>query len=62
MRREGVLPIALGGDIRSLARAGDAALSGLRAALFHPTTSYRPRTRWRRRIWLATSTRLRWSG
>jgi len=38
---EGVLPVALGGDIEAhWRRAGGAALSGLRAALFHPTTGY----------------------
>jgi lycopene beta-cyclase len=38
---EGVLPVALGGDIEAhWRRAEDAALSGLRAALFHPTTGY----------------------
>ena len=38
---EGVLPVALGGDIEAHWRhAGHAALSGLRAALFHPTTGY----------------------
>jgi lycopene beta-cyclase len=38
---EGVLPVALGGDIEShWRRAGSCTLSGLRAALFHPTTGY----------------------
>jgi lycopene beta-cyclase len=37
---EGVLPVALGGDIEAHWRRPDAALSGLRAALFHPTTGY----------------------
>lgn len=38
---EGVLPVALGGDIEGhWRRAEDTALSGLRAALFHPTTGY----------------------
>ena len=38
---EGVLPVALGGDIEAHWRRADgAALSGLRAALFHPTTGY----------------------
>jgi len=38
---EGVLPVALGGDIEAhWRRAENAALSGLRAALFHPTTGY----------------------
>jgi len=38
---EGVLPVALGGDIEAhWRRAGSCALSGLRAALFHPTTGY----------------------
>jgi lycopene beta-cyclase len=37
----GVLPVALGGDIEAhWARAEGRALSGLRAALFHPTTGY----------------------
>ena len=37
----GVLPIALGGDIEAFwADAGGVARSGLRAALFHPTTGY----------------------
>lgn len=37
----GVLPIALGGDIAAFwADAGGVARSGLRAALFHPTTGY----------------------
>ncbi len=39
---EGVLPIVLGGDIQGLWAAGPAgvARSGMRAALFHPTTGY----------------------
>nr|WP_295234811.1 lycopene beta-cyclase CrtY [uncultured Brevundimonas sp.] len=38
---DGVLPVALGGDIGAhLSRMGLAALSGLRAGLFHPTTGY----------------------
>lgn len=38
---EGVLPIALDGDIRAhLIRMGPAAQTGLRAGLFHPTTGY----------------------
>jgi lycopene beta-cyclase len=38
---EGVLPVALGGDIEAhWRRAEGCALSGLRAALFHPTTGY----------------------
>jgi len=38
---EGVLPVALGGDIEAhWRRAERRALSGLRAALFHPTTGY----------------------
>jgi lycopene beta-cyclase len=39
---EGVLPIALGGDIAAFLGEGPAgvARSGLRAALFHPTTGY----------------------
>jgi lycopene beta-cyclase len=38
---EGVLPVALGGDIEAhWRRAENTALSGLRAALFHPTTGY----------------------
>jgi lycopene beta-cyclase len=39
---EGVLPIALGGDIAAFLAEGTAgvARSGLRAALFHPTTGY----------------------
>ncbi len=39
---EGVLPIALGGDLEAFWRAGPAGVvrSGLRAALFHPTTGY----------------------
>jgi lycopene beta-cyclase len=38
---EGVLPVALGGDIEAhWRRAESCALSGLRAALFHPTTGY----------------------
>jgi len=39
---EGVLPIVLGGDIEGLWAAGPAgvARSGMRAALFHPTTGY----------------------
>ena len=37
----GILPIALGGDIEAFwADAGGVARSGLRAALFHPTTGY----------------------
>lgn len=37
----GVLPIGLGGDIEAFwAEAGGVAQSGLRAALFHPTTGY----------------------
>lgn len=38
---EGVLPVALDGDIAAhLTRLGSTALSGLRAGLFHPTTGY----------------------
>ena len=38
---EGVLPVAMGGDIEAhWRRAECCALSGLRAALFHPTTGY----------------------
>ena len=38
---EGVLPVALDGDITAhLDRMGPAVLSGLRAGLFHPTTGY----------------------
>jgi lycopene beta-cyclase len=38
---EGVLPVALGGDIEAhWRRAERRTLSGLRAALFHPTTGY----------------------
>ena len=38
---EGVLPVALDGDIEGhWRRADNRALSGLRAALFHPTTGY----------------------
>lgn len=38
---EGVLPIALGGDIAAFwADSGGVARAGLRAALFHPTTGY----------------------
>jgi lycopene beta-cyclase len=38
---EGILPVALGGDIDAhWRRAESRALSGLRAALFHPTTGY----------------------
>lgn len=38
---DGVLPVALDGDITAhLDRHGPAALSGLRAGLFHPTTGY----------------------
>jgi lycopene beta-cyclase len=38
---EGVLSVALGGDIEAhWRRANGGALSGLRAALFHPTTGY----------------------
>jgi lycopene beta-cyclase len=39
---EGVLPIVLGGDLESFWREGPAGVprSGLRAALFHPTTGY----------------------
>ncbi len=38
---EGVLPVVLGGDIDAFWEAGGAvARSGLRAALFHPTTGY----------------------
>ena len=38
---EGVLPIALDGDIRAhLKRMGPTAQTGLRAGLFHPTTGY----------------------
>lgn len=38
---EGVLPVALDGDIAAhLKRLGPTALSGLRAGLFHPTTGY----------------------
>jgi lycopene beta-cyclase len=42
MREEdGVLPVALDGDIVAhLARMGSTAVSGLRAGLFHPTTGY----------------------
>ena len=37
----GVLPLSLGGDIEAFwAEAGGVAQSGLRAALFHPTTGY----------------------
>lgn len=40
-REEGVLPVALDGDIEAhWAAAGGVAQSGLRAALFHPTTGY----------------------
>jgi lycopene beta-cyclase len=38
---EGVLPVALGGDIEAhWRRAEERTLSGLRAALFHPSTGY----------------------
>ncbi|VXB67259.1 lycopene beta-cyclase CrtY [Brevundimonas sp. G8] len=38
---DGVLPVALDGDITAhLTRLGPTALSGLRAGLFHPTTGY----------------------
>ncbi|MEP9369689.1 lycopene beta-cyclase CrtY [Xanthobacter sp. VNH20] len=39
---EGILPIALGGDLEAFWRAGPPGVvrSGLRAALFHPTTGY----------------------
>ncbi|WOB78207.1 lycopene beta-cyclase CrtY [Brevundimonas nasdae] len=38
---DGVLPVALDGDIGAhLSRMGPTALSGLRAGLFHPTTGY----------------------
>jgi len=38
---EGVLPVALGGDIEAHWRSAETpALSGLRAALFHPSTGY----------------------
>jgi lycopene beta-cyclase len=39
---EGVLPIALGGDIAAFWEDGDAGVPrvGMRAALFHPTTGY----------------------
>lgn len=38
---DGVLPVALDGDIAAhLTRMGPMALSGLRAGLFHPTTGY----------------------
>jgi lycopene beta-cyclase len=37
---EGVLPIALGGDIDAFWSAPGPARTGLRAALFHPTTGY----------------------
>ena len=38
---EGVLPVALDGDIAAhLRRMGPTAVSGLRAGLFHPTTGY----------------------
>src|SRR3984957_6033083 len=38
---EGILPVALGGNIEAhWRRAESRALSGLRAALFHPTTGY----------------------
>ena len=38
---DGVLPVALDGDLSAhFARMGPVALSGLRAALFHPTTGY----------------------
>jgi lycopene beta-cyclase len=38
---EGVLPVALDGDLAAhLDRMGSAAQSGLRAGLFHPTTGY----------------------
>ncbi|MFG1420227.1 lycopene beta-cyclase CrtY [Roseixanthobacter liquoris] len=39
---EGILPIALGGDLEAFWRSGPAGVvrSGLRAALFHPTTGY----------------------
>lgn len=37
---EGVLPIALGGDMDAFWAGGGPARSGLRAALFHPTTGY----------------------
>jgi lycopene beta-cyclase len=42
LRREaGVLPIALGGDLKAyLAQAGGVVPLGLRAGLFHPTTGY----------------------
>ena len=42
LRREaGVLPIALGGDLKAyLAQAGGVVPVGLRAGLFHPTTGY----------------------
>lgn len=40
-RETGVLPVALGGDIDAFcAAAGNVALSGLRAGLFHATTGY----------------------
>jgi lycopene beta-cyclase len=37
---EGVLPIALGGDLDAFWRGADVGRSGLRAAVFHPTTGY----------------------
>jgi lycopene beta-cyclase len=37
---DGVLPVALGGDIDAFWAGGGAARTGLRAALFHPTTGY----------------------
>lgn len=39
---EGILPIALGGNISALLKEGEAGVTrvGLRAALFHPTTGY----------------------
>jgi lycopene beta-cyclase len=38
---EGVLPVAMGGDIEAhWSQGGGLPLSGLRAALFHPTTGY----------------------
>ncbi len=41
-RESGVLPIALGGDIRAFWATGpvDVARSGMRGAFFHPTTGY----------------------
>jgi lycopene beta-cyclase len=39
-QEEGVLPVALGGDIDAFWAGGGAARTGLRAALFHPTTGY----------------------